>query len=247
MNKHQEIFDFRGKKEKSEILLWLNQLLYSIVKPTENTDTHTYTLTLYFRVLQRLLDLGCPNLVVMKALDIALSDNISYLKPFSVEIITQTALWLPKLQVNFVSPYRLPMITDLAKYAACMDINLMSMSPFLNASDVLTMSEHVGGLAILQSDIIKTSSSTRSNYNQNSDDQQHRIIDINEAVERRPNEVHILSCIEWDKRNNMVIFYIPRSTYHVLVERRYVMVLFEVKTWRSYGNYSPMYQAREYN
>jgi len=146
----------------------------------------------------------------------------------------------PRLEVNCRSPYRLPKINDVGKFAVSIDLALSERSWLLSV-DLNTLSLNNGGLAIMESDLYQTK--TNDSISKYGEQFQH--VNINDAMAKSPNEVHIFSCVQWDELTSTAMFYLSRSSYEVLVERNYIITLFKVKTWKSVGKSVPMNAARE--
>jgi len=95
---------FCTTENKNALINWLQQLFRFIVNPmaseSRNIPQYSYTITVYFLVLDRLLQYGCPTRLISTALDKSINHanagNHGLPKAVFMEFITHLAVWLPQ-------------------------------------------------------------------------------------------------------------------------------------------------------
>lgn len=130
----------RSLTSPHDVKPWLYELFMSIVKPalvrlcilvilSSVSDTNSqvnpmtdasYSLAFFLKVLERILALKHPRALVLDILEEITnldSKNGYSLEPIMLETMIQIALWLPRVNINFLSSYKLPSVYDILKFA----------------------------------------------------------------------------------------------------------------------------------
>ena len=219
----------------------------------------SYSLAFFLKVLERILALKHPRALVLDILEEITnldSKNGYSLEPIMLETMIQIALWLPRVNINFLSSYKLPSVYDILKFAGKFGILLFHPDKSVSTVRIEVVQRRVEqtsqriGLALLDTSVITASALKSQPFQQ--------------CIATNPRHIHVFSVIVWDRTNEVVGTWIPRVQHSLdvdccmssvfclnrnlhanFVKTQYSLVLFQLPSWNVISEPVLLRQAKE--